>query len=106
MLKLVKTKSGDVYVLYKKIRSLYWFSLKKNYKKVDNSHFLQLPFTANKSGCTEVYQRNGVVHLLIISEEQEIHELVLDESEETVTYLKKIEKIKVIPDNPLSVIQD
>ena len=49
MLRAVRTGKGDVLVFYKKIKSLYWFSLKKSYPKAPSHHFFQLPFSTHNT---------------------------------------------------------
>jgi hypothetical protein len=44
MLKAVKDGEGDVLVIYKKVRSLYWFTLSRSIHKITPRWF-QLPFS-------------------------------------------------------------
>ena len=94
MFTAVSLNNGQAYFLYKKINELYWVSLKNNEKKITERK-VTLPFDLNEKIPFEVFSSKGIIHVIVVSKENQLHEIGIDEKEEKITFTKKMGDLNV-----------
>ena len=88
-------------VFYNKDDGLYWLNVRKSQQHIQENK-VNLSF-ALKGKDIEVLQVEGIIHLYLISQEEELYEVLLDEDTETVREVRKISRVNILAYNSLSL---